>query len=55
MLLLINICYSKSNKSLTLTPKLSAIIFNFVTVTSVLANSSKLTIEREIPPCAMSS
>ncbi len=47
--------YSKSNKSLTFTPKLSAIIFNFVIVTSVAAISKRLIIEREMPSTPISS
>ncbi len=45
----------KSNKSLTSIPKLSAIIFNFVTVTSVFASSIKLIIALETPLTPISS
>ena len=45
----------KSNKSLTSIPKLSAIIFNFVTVTSVFASSIRLIIALETPLTPISS
>ena len=46
---IIFLCYSKSNKSFTFTPRLSAIIFNFVIVVSDNASSIKLIIPLEIP------